>query len=75
MVSVHHPPFKGQWCTVGLILRSVAGVSVHHFRRNSETPDVNAPVFADFPMTMECRVKECLNRSETGYMPIGAVNY
>ena len=38
-----------------------------------KAPDVNAPVFADFPMTMECRVKECLSRSETGFMLIGEV--
>ncbi len=38
-----------------------------------KAPNVNAPVFTDFPMTLECKVKECLNRSETGFMLIGEV--
>lgn len=29
--------------------------------------NVNAPVFGSFPMTMECRIKEKLFASETGY--------
>lgn len=28
---------------------------------------VNAPVFTDFPMTLECRIKEKYDESETGY--------
>lgn len=28
---------------------------------------VNAPLFKDFPMTMECRIKRKLDESETGY--------
>lgn len=28
--------------------------------------NVNAPVFTDFPMTMECRIKQKLDESETG---------
>ena len=38
-----------------------------------KAPNVNAPVFTDFPITLECKVKECLNRSKTGYMLIGEV--
>lgn len=34
---------------------------------------VNAPIFTNFPMTMECKVKEVLNRDKTGYMLIGEV--
>ena len=34
---------------------------------------VDAPVFTDFPMTMECRIKEKLNESETGYYIIAEV--
>ena len=34
---------------------------------------VNAPVFTDFPLTMECKVKETLNRDKAGYMLIGEV--
>lgn len=41
--------------------------------KHEKAPNVDAPLFTDFPMTMECRVKECLNRSETGYMLIGEV--
>lgn len=29
--------------------------------------NVNAPVFDKFPMTLECRIKEKLNESESGY--------
>lgn len=35
--------------------------------------NVNAPVFTDFPITMECRVKEKINRSETGFCLIGEI--
>ena len=41
--------------------------------KHEKAPNVNAPVFTDFPMTLECKVKECLNRSKTGYMLIGEV--
>ena len=34
---------------------------------------VNAPVFLDFPMTMECRIKQKLNESATGYYIIAEV--
>ena len=34
---------------------------------------VNAPVFLDFPMTMECRIKQKLDESETGYYIIAEV--
>ena len=29
--------------------------------------NVNAPVFTDFPMTLECRIKEKIDESEEGY--------
>ena len=32
-----------------------------------KAPNVNAPVFNEFPMTLECRVKEKLDESEAGY--------
>ena len=32
---------------------------------------VNAPVFTDFPMTLECRIKEKYDESETGYYLVG----
>ena len=35
--------------------------------------DVNAPVFADFPMTMECRIKEKMDESEEGYYILAEV--
>lgn len=34
---------------------------------------VNAPVFTDFPMTMECRIKEKYDESETGYYLIAEI--
>lgn len=35
--------------------------------------NVNAPLFKDFPMTMECRVKEKLQESETGCYLVGEI--
>lgn len=35
--------------------------------------NVNAPVFTDFPMTMECRIKRKLDVSETGYYIIAEI--
>ncbi len=34
---------------------------------------VNAPVFTDFPMTMECRIKEKVDESETGYYIVAEI--
>ena len=34
---------------------------------------VNAPVFTDFPMTLECRIKEKYDESETGYYPVAEI--
>lgn len=35
--------------------------------------NVDAPVFTNFPMTLECRIKEKLQESETGYYIIAEV--
>lgn len=35
--------------------------------------NVNAPVFLDFPLTMECRIKRKIDESETGYMIVAEV--
>ena len=35
--------------------------------------NVNAPVFTDFPMTIECRIKEKIDESETGYYIIAEI--
>ncbi|MCQ2605644.1 MAG: flavin reductase [Bacteroidales bacterium] len=32
-----------------------------------KAPNVNAPVFTNFPMTMECRIKQRIGESEEGY--------
>ncbi len=32
-----------------------------------KAPNVNAPLFKEFPMTLECRIKEKLDQSESGY--------
>ncbi len=34
---------------------------------------VNAPVFTDFPMTLECRISKKLDESETGYYIIAEI--
>lgn len=38
-----------------------------------KAPNVDAPLFKDFPMTMECRIKEKIDESETGYYLIAEV--
>ena len=38
-----------------------------------KSENVNAPVFADFPLTLECRIKEKLDESETGYYIIAEI--
>lgn len=35
--------------------------------------NVAAPVFTDFPMTLECRIREKLSESETGYYIIAEI--
>lgn len=35
--------------------------------------NANAPIFTDFPMTLECRIKEKLYESETGYYIIAEI--
>lgn len=34
---------------------------------------VNAPVFTDFPMTLECRIREKMDESDTGYYVVAEV--
>ena len=38
-----------------------------------KAPNVNAPVFLNFPMTLECRVKEKIGESESGYNLVGEI--
>lgn len=38
-----------------------------------DSKNVNAPIFIDFPMTMECRIKEKLKETETGYYMIAEI--
>lgn len=38
-----------------------------------KAPNVNAPVFMNFPMTMECRIKQKFDESETGYYLVAEV--
>ncbi len=38
-----------------------------------KSEEVNAPIFTDFPMTLECRIKEKIDESETGYYIIAEV--
>ncbi len=34
---------------------------------------VNAPIFTDFPMTLECRIREKIDESETGYYIVAEI--
>ena len=38
-----------------------------------EAPNVKAPLFTDFPMTMECKIKEKIDESEEGYYIIAEI--
>ncbi len=38
-----------------------------------KSENVDAPVFTDFPMTLECRIKEKLDESDTGYYIIAEI--
>ncbi len=38
-----------------------------------KAPNVNAPIFTNFPMTLECRVKQKIDESETGYYLVAEI--
>lgn len=38
-----------------------------------KSANVNAPVYKDFPMTFECRVKQKIDESETGYYLVAEI--
>ena len=38
-----------------------------------KAPNVNAPLFRELPMTLECRVKQKLDESETGYYLVAEI--
>ena len=38
-----------------------------------KAPNVNAPVFTNLPLTLECRVKEKMDESETGYYLVAEI--
>ena len=38
-----------------------------------KAPNVNAPLFKEFPMTLECRVKQKIDESETGYYLVAEI--
>ena len=38
-----------------------------------KAPDVEAPLFRDFPLTLECRVKQKIDETDTGCFLIGEI--
>lgn len=38
-----------------------------------KAPNINAPLFKDFPMTMECRIVKKIDESETGYYIVAEI--
>ena len=38
-----------------------------------KAPNVNAPLFKELPMTLECKVKEKIDESETGYYLVAEI--
>lgn len=41
--------------------------------KSVKSENVNAPVFTDFPMTLECRIKEKIGESESGYYIVAEI--
>ena len=41
--------------------------------RYEKSENINAPVFTDFPMTLECRIKEKIDESEEGYYIVAEI--
>lgn len=41
--------------------------------KSDKAPNVNAPVFDAFPLTLECRIKQKIDESETGYYIIAEI--
>lgn len=41
--------------------------------KTEKAPNVNAPVFTDFPITMECRIKQKIDESDEGYYIIAEI--
>ena len=41
--------------------------------RYEKSENINAPVFTDFPMTLECRIKEKIDESEEGYYIVAKI--
>ena len=41
--------------------------------KSEKSENVNAPVFTDFPMTLECRIKEKIDESEEGYYIVAEI--
>ncbi len=41
--------------------------------KSVKSENVNAPVFDCFPMTMECRIKQKIDESETGFYLVGEI--
>lgn len=41
--------------------------------KEEKAGNVNAPVFTDFPMTLECRIKEKIDESESGFYIVAEI--
>ena len=41
--------------------------------KSEKSENVNAPIFTDFPMTLECRIKEKIDESEEGYYIVAEI--
>ena len=66
----------GQWDNGEIMISLGSHATTDNLKNNrdltvafatTQTPNVNAPLFKEFPMTLECRVKEKLDQSEHGY--------
>lgn len=59
---------------VGIVSGRTHPDKIEHTGWKSEkAPNVNAPVFGCFPMTLECRIKEKLNESPSGFYMVAEI--
>jgi flavin reductase (DIM6/NTAB) family NADH-FMN oxidoreductase RutF len=75
-LPLHSLPRKPWWLLISWAL-FLPRTMQKRWRRQDGTSRrqtmVNAPVFTDFPMTLECRIKEKIDESEEGYYIVAEI--
>ena len=80
MPNAMNAAWAGQWDNQQIMISMGIHQTTKNLNINGEftvafvdSKNVNAPIFIDFPMTMECRIKEKLKETETGYYMIAEI--